>query len=112
MFQRAMLLALVFVLSVADSSNEMASFTVSHSIHEGQSWIYYFGLGKKEENLRVSVFLFIELVSYLTLILYSSCLFTTEIFRRLLNGISFSLFIWRHQFRIGLSRKLLSKNTS
>ena len=35
MFQRAMLLALVFVLSVADSSNEMASFTVSHSIHEG-----------------------------------------------------------------------------
>ena len=35
MIQRAMLLAVVFVLSVGDSSNEMASFTVSHSIHVG-----------------------------------------------------------------------------
>ena len=34
MFQRAMLLAVVFVLSVSDSSNKMASFTASHSIHE------------------------------------------------------------------------------
>ena len=36
MFQRAMLLTVVFFfLSVSDSSNEMASFTASHSIHEG-----------------------------------------------------------------------------
>ena len=48
MFQRAMLLAVVFVLSVSDLSNEMASFTPSHSIHEKQSITS--DLEKREEN--------------------------------------------------------------
>ena len=60
---------------------------------------------KKGRNF--PVFVIIYLVSYLTLIMHSRCLFTTggtEIYRRLLNEISFSIFF-------GLRRKLLSENT-
>ena len=55
-----MLLAVVFVLSVSDLSNEMASFTASHSIHEKSSItsIYYLGLGKKRRKLE-SLFLYL-----------------------------------------------------
>ena len=69
-----------------------------------------------EKRKKFPVFVIIYLVSYLTLILHSCCLFVSlrpdeEIYRRLLNEIPFSIFIWRHQSRIGLSRKLLSENT-
>ena len=67
---------------------------------------------KKEKQTGVAVF-----VKYL--ISYNEHWYCTlevslrpedEFFRRLLNLISFWTFIWRHQSRIGLSRKLLGEN--
>ena len=50
MFQRAMLLAVVFVLSVSDSSNEMASLLRATAYMKGNHKSITSDLEKREEN--------------------------------------------------------------